>query len=81
MARQTIYIVQAYKLGKGNRLTAETPVVCRSAEAACRSAERLAQTKIGVVALSSSGDQELGDYDDEPVILFKAGQLPLQFDD
>ena len=81
MARQTVYIVQAYKLGKSNRLTAETPIACKSAEAACRSAERLAQTKIGVVALSSSGDQELGDYDDEPVILFKAGQLPQEFCD
>lgn len=81
MARQTVYIVQAYRLGKGNRLAAESPIACKSAETACRSAERLAQTKAGVVALSSSGDQELGDYDDEPVILFKAGQLPQQFDD
>jgi uncharacterized protein (DUF169 family) len=81
MARQTVYIVQAYDVGKGNRLKADTPILCKSADAACRSAERLAQTKAGVIALSSSGDQELGDYDDEPVILFKAGQLPNHFED
>lgn len=45
-----------------------------------RTAERLKQTKLGVVALSSSGDQELGDYDDEPVILYKTGELPETFE-
>jgi hypothetical protein len=81
MTRQTVYIVQAYGAGKGNRLKAETPVPCKSADAARRTAERLAGTKLGVVAFSSSSDQELGEYDDEPVIIFKTGQLPPQFDD
>ena len=45
-----------------------------------RTAERLKQTKLGVVALSSSGDQELGDYDDDPVILYKTGELPETFE-
>jgi hypothetical protein len=81
MTRETVYIVQAYGAGKGNRLKADTPVACKSAEAARRTAERLAETKIGVVAFSSSGDQDLGEYDDEPVILFKAGRLPQQFED
>lgn len=81
MTRETVHIVQAYIAGRGNRLKAETPVPCKSAEAACRTAERLAQTKLGVVAFSSSGDQELGEYDDEPIIIFKAGRLPPQFED
>jgi hypothetical protein len=81
MARETVHIVQAFIAGKGNRLKAETPVPCKSAEAARRAAERLAGTKLGVVAFSSSGDQELGEYDDEPVIIFKAGRLPQQFED
>ena len=81
MTRETVYIVQAYDAGKGNRLKADTPVPCKSAEAACRTAERLSLTKIGVVAFSSSGDQELGEYDDEPVIIFKIGRLPQQFED
>ncbi len=81
MARETTYIVQAYNAGRGNRLKAEAPVPCKSAEAARRTAERLALTKLGVVAFSSSGDQELGEYDDEPVIIFKSGRLPQQFED
>ena len=80
MTRETVYIVQAYNTGKGNRLKADIPIPCKSAEVACRTAERLAQTKIGVVAFSSSGDQDLGDYDEEPIVIFKAGRLPEQFE-
>jgi hypothetical protein len=81
MTRQTVYVVQTYNPGKGNRLKADPPVPCKSADAARRKAELLAETKCGVVAFSSSGDAELGDYDDEPVIIFKTGRLPPQFDD
>jgi hypothetical protein len=44
-------------------------------------AERLSATKLGVVAFSTSGDAELGEFDDQPTILFKAGQLPAAFED
>ena len=54
---------------------------CRSPEVARRTAERLAASKAGVVAFSTSGDVELGEYDDEPVVFFKTGRLPAQFDD
>ena len=81
MARETLYIVQSYSAGRGNRLKADPPVPCKSAETALRSAERLADSKLGVVAFSSSGDAEMGDYDDEPVIIFKTGRLPAQFED
>lgn len=80
MSRETVYIVQAYIAGRGNRLKADLPIPCKSADAAQRTAERLAQTKLGVVAFASSGDQELGEYDDEPVVLFKAGRLPEMFE-
>jgi hypothetical protein len=49
-------------------------------EAARRMAERLALTKVGVVAFSNSRDRELGEFDDTPTIIFKAGQLPDQFE-
>ena len=81
MSRETVFLVQAYSAGRGNRLKAEPPIPCKSADAALKTAERLALTKIGVVAFSSSGDQELGEYDDEPVFLFKAGRLPQQFEE
>jgi hypothetical protein len=81
MARETVYVVQSYIAGKGSHLKADTPLPCKSAEIARRKAERLVPTKLGVVAFSSSGDQALGDYDDEPTILFKAGRLPELFED
>ena len=81
MARETAFIVQSFGAGRGQALKADRPVPCKSADAARRMAERLAQTKLGVVAFSTSGDAELGDYDDQPTILFKAGQLPASFDD
>jgi hypothetical protein len=81
MARETIYLVQAYTQGKRARLNPDTPIRCKSPEAAQKTAERLATTKAGVVAFSTSGDAELGEYDDEPVVLFKVGRLPAQFQD
>jgi len=81
VARETVYIVQSFGPGRGKALRAEPPVPCKSADAARRMAERLALTKLGVVAFSSSGDAELGDFDDQPTILFKAGELPATFDE
>ncbi len=79
MARETVYLVQAFKAGKGTRLMAETPIKCQSANGARKAAEMLAEKKAGVVAFATSGDAETGDYDDEPVIIFKAGRLPAPF--
>ena len=81
MARETVYLVQAFRAGKGTRLTADTPVRCRSSEVARKKAEDLVATRAGVVAFSTSGDAELGDYDDEPTIIFRAGRLPSSFDE
>ena len=81
MARETIYLVQAYTLGKRAKLNADPPIACKSPESARRTAERLEATKAGVVAFSTSGDVELGEYDDEPVVFFKTGRLPAQFGD
>jgi hypothetical protein len=79
VARETIYLVQAFKAGKGTHLNADTPIRCKSSDTARRAAERLAPTRAGVVAFSTSGDAELGDYDEEPTIIFKAGRLPAPF--
>jgi hypothetical protein len=79
VARETIYLVQAYKPGKGTRLNAEPAIRCKSSEGARKTAEGLALTRAGVVAFATSGDSELGEYDDEPTIIFKAGRLPAPF--
>ncbi len=81
MTRETVHIVQAYVAGRGKGLKAEQQVGCKTAEDARRKAERLAPLRLGVVAFSASADTEMGDYDENPVILFKAGQLPHPFTD
>jgi hypothetical protein len=40
----------------------------------------LALSKLGVIAFSSAGDPETGDYDDEPTAIFRKGELPSAFD-
>jgi hypothetical protein len=46
-----------------------------------QSAEKLAPAKAGIVAFSTAGDAELGEYDDEPTVIFKSGSLPHPFGD
>jgi hypothetical protein len=81
MARETVFLVQSFRAGKGTRLTADTPVRCRSEDVAMRKAETLATTKAGVVAFSTWGDAEAGEYDEEPTIIFKTGRLPTAFEE
>ena len=81
MAREIAYLAQAFKAGKGARLIADTSVRCKSSDAARMRAESLATTMAGVVAFASSGDAELGEYDDEPTVIFRAGRLPPPFDE
>ena len=80
MVRETSYFVQAFDAGKGGNLKADAPIACKSATGALRTAERLALSKLGVVAFSSTRDPELGDYDDEPTVIFRNGQFPSAFD-
>jgi len=79
MARQTAYFVQAFDAGKGGYLKPNSPIACKSASGALRTAERLALSKFAVVAYSSSGDPERGDYDDQPTVFFRKGELPGAF--
>ena len=81
MASETVYIVQSYVAGRGKALKAEQQVGCKTAEEARRKAERLGPLRLGVVAFSATADTELGDYDENPVILFRSGQLPFPFAD
>jgi hypothetical protein len=79
MARETVYLVQAFTEGKGANLKGDTPIPCKSAEGARRTAERLGSSKAGVIAFSSTGDAETGDYDDEPTVFLRIGRLPDAF--
>jgi hypothetical protein len=79
VSRQTIFFVQSFEARTGNGLKAGTPIACRTEEGARRTAERLASSKAGVVAFSISSDADTGDYDDQPTVLFRAGELPDEF--
>lgn len=80
MAMETVYLVQAFVAGRGQALKSEPPIACKSAEEARRKAERLSPLRLGVVAFSASADTDLGDYDENPMVLFKSGRLPHPFD-
>jgi hypothetical protein len=82
MVRVTSYFVQAFTPGTswGQTLKADAPIACKTEAGALRTAERLALSKLGVVAFSSTGDPEMGDYDDEPAVIFRRGQIPSDFD-
>lgn len=81
MAVETVYIIQTYVQGRGKGLKSEQQQGCKTAEEARRKAERLAPLRLGVVAFAASADTEMGDYDENPTILFKAGQLPPPWDE
>ena len=81
MAKETVHLVQAFVAGRGKGLKSEPAFACASAEEARRKAERLSPLRLGVVAFSASADVEMGDYDENPVLIFKSGQLPPPFDE
>ena len=78
MARETMYFVQGFTERRG-ALTAAAPTRCKDEAAARRALAHLGATAAGAVAFSSSGDAELGDFDDEPVILAVVGIVPEHF--
>jgi hypothetical protein len=78
LARETIYLVQAFSEKQG-ALRGDPPTRCKSEDAAKRAAVLLGETKAGAVASSSSGDADLGDFDDEPVVLAVVGRVPDAF--
>lgn len=79
MSSQMQFLVQAFNIAKGDQLKPDKPIVCRSAEGARRTAQRLALSKAGVVAFSTTSDEETGDYDEEPKVFYREGRIPDEF--
>ncbi len=79
--QETVHLVQAFVAGRGQALKAEPAVPAAHRRGPRRKAERLSPLRLGVVAFSASADTELGEYDDNPVLLFEAGRLPPPFDE
>lgn len=63
---------------RGRALQAEQPKISKTADAAIALAQRMADSKAGAVAFEQSHDAETDSYD-EPVVLFKTGELPPDF--
>lgn len=70
----TMYLVQAFTL-KGNKLVADAVRPCKTETSAMATAERLVESRAGVVAFSQEVDIETDTYD-EPQVLFRTGRLP-----
>ena len=77
MTRESTFLVQAFN-SKGGRLKPNRP--CKSADGARRTAERLSLSHVGVIAFTVTSDPDTGDYDDQPMIFYRAGQVPVEFD-
>lgn len=56
-------------------------MACKSGDDAARRARNMAASKLGVVAYSTAGDPDLGDYDEQPTVLFRAGRVPPEFEE
>jgi hypothetical protein len=79
MVRDTSYFVQAFNAGREGSLKADAPIACKTEGGALRP-ERLALSKVGVIALHPPADPEMGEYDDEPTVISRQGELPSAFD-
>jgi hypothetical protein len=78
MPRTTTFIIQTFSMSAGKRpkLQADNPISFKNREEAVRRAERaIPQGKQGVIVTEVTGDADFDDFD-EPVLVFKAGQLP-----
>jgi len=78
MTRVSTFLVQSFTNSTSGRLKPNSPVACKSADGARRTAEKRSLSHVGVVAFSS--DRDTGDYDDQSTIFYRAGQLPSEFD-
>jgi hypothetical protein len=78
MPSHTLHVVQAFEQRDGGIVPVE-PKACPSAASARALAGRLAQTHVGVIAWSRTGDPELGDWG-PPEVLVRTGVIPDEFE-
>jgi hypothetical protein len=78
MRSHTLHVVQAFEERDGAIVPVQ-PKVCPSAGSARALAARLAQTHVGVIAWSRTGDPDLGDWD-PPEVLVRTGVIPDEYE-
>lgn len=75
---KTVYIVQGFSrqiTGKKSTLIADTAIPCTSEHEALNRAERLAEKRVGVIAVAQEYDEDSGEYG-QLKVLIKYGELP-----
>ena len=75
MAIEASYIIQPFQLAKGNRLQRGQAEKAKDETTALRKAERMMQTKAGVVVLREEVDAG-ADFYGAPVLVAQFGQIP-----
>jgi len=80
MRREATFLVQKLPVEPRATLSAAPIGSDPLPDGARRTAERLSLSHVGVVAFSITSDPDTGDYDDQPTIFYRAGQLPAEFD-
>jgi hypothetical protein len=78
MPPHTLHVVQAFEQQDGGIVPVE-PKACPSAASARAFAARCAQTCVGVIAWSRTGDPDLGEWG-PPEILVRTGVIPEEFE-
>jgi hypothetical protein len=72
----TYFVVIGFQMGKSGVLIADEPREIHGSQERCVAAgKRLAESRVGVIAFSRTGDPKLGDWDDA-VILWRTGVVP-----
>lgn len=71
---KTAYIVQSFTK-QGSQLVTDTPIQCSNADEAIRRADKFADIRAGVIAISQEYDEETGDFG-ELKVLAKYGEIP-----
>lgn len=75
---KTVYYVQTFSLPAGKKkpkLSADTPMQCKTAQEAIDKAQRLSDKRLGVIAASQEYDEDTGEYG-KFVLLAQYGRVP-----
>lgn len=64
----TYFVVQSFEQARKGTIFANAPIQAQSENDALRVAERLATSKLGVIAFRRTGDPSTGDFEDAVVL-------------
>lgn len=78
-SRKPVYAVITFSKAKGG-VTIDTPRMAQGEKSAVRMAERLAAGCVGALAISRTGDPDIGEFDD-PVEVARFGTVPSEYEE